>query len=563
MFKLIKKWVYRHQRKQRKQREQSAQRRQEAQGRQNAQWQQEQQDQRSHWKQQKPFAHNPNHAGDDGSQIPVSNQLQRNKEKIREILGYSQDIIMRDFQMEREDGTFVDALVLGIDGLIDETAVRENVLTPLMSKPLDKEGSLIERTKQRLYLKNFKLQSDLNQMIIDVLKGSAILLIDGYAQGFVLKIEGFEVRSIAEPPSEAVVKGPREGFVESIATNTALLRRRIQNPALRFESLTVGQYTKSNVTIAYIEGIADPQVIERLKARLGQIQTDSILSSGQLEQHIEDTPYTIFPTVGNTERPDKTAAMMLEGRIAILVDGDPVALIVPYLFIQGLQNQEDYSSRPYYATFVRLLRLLAFIISSTFPSFYYMAMSFHKELIPSELIVSFSEARQKVPFPLFMELVGLMLAFEIVREAGVRMPRVIGQAVSIVGALILGQVSVQAGLIGAPTIIVVAVSAISSFIITPIAEVATLLRFLLVIVASFFGFFGILPVLLAILTHMASLTSMGVPYLAPIAPFYFKDWKDLFVRLPFPFLRERPNSIPNLRKRRIEQLPDRRGDSNG
>lgn len=488
----------------------------------------------------------------------ISPDLARNKEYIRTLLGTSEDIIMREMRLLTDSGNYINALLVGIDGLMDESAISESVLHPLMEKPYDAHTDMRLQISQRLYLKQYSIVKDLHEALMKVLDASALLLVDGLPVGWILQAEGFVVRPTSEPPTEVVVKGPREGFVESIVTNATLLRRRLRHPALRYESMVIGQYTKTRILIAYIEGIADPRLIAELKSRLGEIRSDSVLSSGEIEQLIEDHTYTIFPTIGNTERPDRAAAMMLEGRIIVFVDGDPVALIAPYLFIQSLQNQEDYSSRPFYATFIRLLRFIAFLLSITLPSLYVMAVNFHKETIPSELIVSLAESRQRVPFPLVMELIGLIFIFEIVREAGVRMPRAIGQAVSIVGALILGQVSVQAGFIGAPSIIIVALSAIASFIITPIADVTALLRLLFIIPTSMFGFYGFLGFGLALLTHMVSLTSLGVPYMAPFAPFIFKDWRDTFIRLPYWRLRDRPESIPVLRRKRIDELPGRR-----
>jgi len=491
----------------------------------------------------------------------VFRDLARNKEYIRKTLGTSEDIILRDLILNVDNGGHIKALLVGIDGLMDESAISESVLRPLLEKPFPARAALIPEISQRLYLKQCTLVKDLHQALLEVLNAAGLLLVDGLPAGWLLHAEGFVVRPISEPPTEVVVKGPREGFVESVITNATLLRRKLRHPALRFENMEIGKYTRTKVLIAYIAGIVDPRLVEELKSRLNQIRTDSILSSGEVEQFIEDASFTIFPTIGNTERPDRAAAMLLEGRIVVFVDGDPVALIAPYLFMQSLQNSEDYSSRPFYATFIRLLRFTAFLISITLPSLYVMAMNFHKETIPSELIVSLAESRQRVPFPLIMELVGLIILFEIVREAGVRMPRAIGQAVSIVGALILGQVSVQAGFIGAPTIIIVALSAIASFIITPIADVTSMLRLLFIIPTSIFGFYGFLCFGLALITHMVSLTSLGVPYLAPFSPFHFRDWKDTFIRATYWRLRQRPESVPNLRARRIEGLPAKRKGS--
>jgi len=260
---------------------------------------------------------------------------------------------------------------------------------------------------------------------------------------------------VEEPDTEAVVRGPREGFTENLKTNTALLRRKIKNPNLRFELIKLGNQTNTNVCITYIKGICNEKFVTEARKRLKHIKTDSILESGYIEAFIEDAPYSPFATVANSEKPDVTAAKILEGRLAVLVDGTPIALTVPYLFMEGFQSSEDYYSRPYYVTLVRWIRFLAFFITVYLPSLYVAATTFHQELIPTPLLVTMIAAKEGTPFPAFVEALLMGLIFEILREAGVRMPRPIGQAVSIVGALVIGEASVSAGLIGAPMVIIV------------------------------------------------------------------------------------------------------------
>src|SRR5699024_3065266 len=254
-------------------------------------------------------------------------------------------------------------------------------------------------------------------------------------------------------------------------------------------------------------GISDPAIVERIDQRLREIEVDDISSSGQIEQYLSNT-YSIFPTTGNTERPDQLAAMLMEGRVSVMVNGDPVALFFPSLFIEKLQDVEDYSSKPFYTSFTRLLRFLAFLLSVLLPALYICAVNIHKDMIPSAFLLALEESREGVPFPLVQETILLLFLFEVVREAGVRMPRAIGQAVSIVGALILGEVSVAAGLISSQTIIIVATASITTFIVTPVAEVVAMLRIIYIIPSAIFGFYGLMICLLVTITHMVNLKSM-------------------------------------------------------
>jgi spore germination protein KA len=316
--------------------------------------------------------------------------------------------------------------------------------------------------------------------------------VDGVAEVLVLSTVGWEKRAIEEPPSEVVVRGPREGFTETLRTNTALLRRKIRNPNLTFEIMNIGKQTKTEVCIVYIRGIAYDSLVAELKRRLQRIKTDSILESGYIEEFIEDAPFSIFETVDYTERPDAIAGKVLEGRVAIIINGTPVVLTVPAIFLEFFQSPEDYYLRSYYSTLVRLVRYAAFAFSLLSPAIYVALVTFHQELLPTPLLISIAAAKEGVPFPAAFEAISMGLVFEILREAGIRQPRPIGQAVSIVGALVIGQAAVTAGFVSAPMVIVVALTAIASFVTPKLSDLTALLRILLTIMAGCLGAFGIM-----------------------------------------------------------------------
>lgn len=493
------------------------------------------------------------------NQQTFSTDLKQNEKAIRELLGYSQDVQLTKFKIQLKKGKQLDAMVVAIDGLVDEEAKRNNILKPLLEPPLEEDEEDLQAIQSRLSVKQADIEENIEKALKQLLKAQALLLVDGFPKGMLIAIEGFEIRAIEEPETEKTVRGPREGFIESISVNLSFLRRRISHPSLRFETLEIGDYSQTGVTIAYVEDIAKPELINQVKERIQQIKIDMLNSSGEIEQLIEDHPYSIFPTIGNTERPDKAAALLMEGRVCILVDGHPVSLFVPYLFVESIKNIEDYSSRPYYASFVRLLRFFAFTISITFPALYISAVNFNKSLIPSDMVVPITVARETVPFPLALEVIIMILMFEVIREAGIRLPEQVGTAISIVGPLILGEVAVASAIVGAPTVIIVSISYIAAFVTTPIADVTALLRIALFVAASIFGSYGLVVALLATFTHMVSLTSFGVPYMAPFSPLHFRDWKDAFVRFPTKLLKNRPESIPNQRSKKVTSVPDTEG----
>lgn len=494
--------------------------------------------------------------------MKFSTELTQNEHIIKEKLGSSDDILITKFNIKMNEDKELNALLVAVDGIIDEDLKRNNILKPLQTIPLDEmPNDNLDQVQNHLQVKNIELTSDVDSTLDKVLQGNILILVEGYKVGLLIKADGFEVRGIEEPKNESTVRGAEEGFIESNGVNITIIRRRVTNQNLRFESYEIGELTKTDVKIGYIKDVADPKIVQRVRDRLKEIKIDAINNDGEIEQLIEDHPYSIFPTIGNTQRPDKVASLLTEGRIILLTNGSPIVLFGPNIFLENFINIEDYISRPFYSSIIRLVRFFAFIVSIYAPALYLTALNFEKNLIPSDLVVPIIQARELVPFPLIMEVVIAVVLYEIVREAGIRLPEQVGSALSIVGALILGEVAVTAGLIGAPTIVIISISYIASFVITPITDVVAVLRIYLIIASALFGSFGIVIASLGLLMHMVSLTSFGVPYLAPFSPFYYHDWKDTFIRLPLRLMRRRPESIPSQKRMKVESVP-KTGDEN-
>jgi spore germination protein KA len=503
------------------------------------------------------------------AQLEFSQDLEKNLNTLKGIIGNSNDIIIRKFAFGSKKR--IRAVLIFINGMIDTTLVNENIMKPLMFNThniYDEASAEINNIRYiestLLSVGDIKETSSMNKAVDSFLSGDTILLIDGSKEALVINLHGWKTRSIEEPKTESVVRGPREGFSETLSINTALLRRKIKNTNFMLESVELGVRTKTDVCIAYINGLADPKLIEEIRRRLKRINTDSILESGYVEQFIEDAPFSIFSTVANSEKPDKVAAKLLEGRAAIMVDGTPFVLTVPMVFIESFQSAEDYYSRPFFASIIRLLRFVAYLINILAPALYVALSTFHQELIPTPLLLTMVSAREGVPFPAVLEAGIMITAFEILREAGVRLPRPIGQAVSIVGALVIGESAVTAGLIGALMVIIVAITAMSSFVVPAQTDSGAIIRFVLLILASVMGGYGVAMGLLAIFIHMASLRSFGTPYLSPLAPLSTSGMKDTFVRAPIWAMLKRPKDIawhdPERQKFRLKPNPPQEGE---
>lgn len=477
----------------------------------------------------------------------LTSSLQENLRRVRQLFGESDDLQIRDLRLGGPPE--VAFALLYIDGLADKEIIQEFILFThtLHVKDLRGEEDGVSGELFNLFsmLGPLKRVEDLQTLAIGMLSGLTLILIDGHTIAFSASTEGWRDRGVQEPTSQSVVRGPKDGFTETLRTNTALLRRRIKDPNLWIESDSIGRVTQTDIAMMYIKGLANEEVLKEVRTRLGSIDIDGILESGYIEELIEEKGYTPFPTVYSTERPDVIAAGLLEGRVAILVDGTPYVLMVPALFVQFFQASEDYYQRADIATLIRLLRYLAFFIALLAPALYIAISTFHQEMLPTALLISLVSQREGIPFPAFVEAMMMEVVFEILREAGVRLPRAVGQAVSIVGALVIGQAAVEAGLVSSAMVIVVSLTAISNFVLPAFNMAITIrmLRFVLMILAAAFGLFGITSGLIALVLHLAHLKSFGIPYLGSISPFSWSDQQDAIIRLPRWMMLKRPHAM--------------------
>ncbi len=482
--------------------------------------------------------------------IPIRSRLEDNVALLKQILGHSSDVVIREIQLGVDGRT--PGVVVYVDGLTDKGTVNDTLIKGLTLE--SRMAGLGGKAAGDLFtlVRNFMINvggvkeaTDFFGLLDGILYGDAAVLVEGEATAFLVSASGWPVRSIEEPTGEGLVRGPREGFTELLRTNTSLIRRRLRSPNLVVERSSLGERTRTPVEIVYLKGLADPQLVQEVKARLSRIKVDAVLESGNIEELIEDDPYSPFPQVFRTERPDRVVSMLLDGRLAIITDGTPFVLVVPAEFTVFMQSSEDYYERFFLATAVRWMRYVAFISSLTLPSLYIAVTTFHQEMIPTRLLISIAASREGVPFPAFVEAFLMEFTFEALREAGIRLPRNVGQAVSIVGALVIGQAAVSAGIVSSLMVIVVALTGIGSFVapVYSLAITMRLLRFPMMALAATLGIFGIMIGLLAILVHMASLRSFGIPYLAPLAPLHTADLKDVLIRSPIWAMDNRPTEL--------------------
>lgn len=498
-------------------------------------------------------------------------RLNRNTDWIMERLGGNDDLVSRRLRIGQDASREI--AMFYMEGLAEEKSIQQFVIEPLMAygrslETIGEEGeSLLHRIQDSVVSAGHLKELDRLDAAIDaLLNGCVVLLADGSEFGFQISMAGWEQRAVAEPTNQTVIRGPKEAFTENVRVNTALIRRIIKNPDLLLQKRIIGRSTKTNVSVMYIRGLADERAVSEVNRRLTAIDTDAILESGYIEEFIQDEPYTIFPTVQNTERPDTVAAALLEGRVAILIDGTPHVLMVPALFVQFFQAAEDYYQRADISTLLRMLRYFGLFIAALAPALYIAITTYHQEMIPTQLLISLAAQREGVPFPAFIEALVMEATYEVLREAGVRMPRAVGQAVSIVGTLVIGQAAVEAGIISASMIIVVSITAISSYVIPQfdMSIAVRITRFLFMGLAAAFGLFGIFVGMIALLLHLSSLRSFGVPYMTPAGPIVLSDLKDVILRVQHPQLTTRPRFFSKrnwVRQRKAPGQTERKGRS--
>ncbi|WRS28850.1 spore germination protein [Oscillospiraceae bacterium MB08-C2-2] len=461
-------------------------------------------------------------------------------------------------QVESGGKTPLRCFLVFCEGSVDAEIINSNIIRPLMCHVPDDIRVSPETLLQRvIQVGETKTAGCYKDVVEGVMCGNTVLFAEGCDQAFVLNTKHFVVRAISEPDNEKVLVGPREGFTECLIQNISQIIRRLHTNDLKTKRLVLGKRTKTSVYVCYFDSLADKGIVQNILQMLDNIDIDGVLDSNYITELIRDKRWSAFRTTGYTERPDTVVGKLLEGRIAIFVDGSPMVLTIPYLFIENFQSSEDYYLSYYYTSFARILRFCAFLLTITIPSFYIAIVAFHQEMMPLELLIRIALERQKVPLPAALEAVVMLLVFDILRETGIRMPSNIGQALSIVGALVIGQAAVEASLVAAPMIIIVAATGITGLLVPKLNAPILLWRFFFLFLTSLFGFFGFTIAFSVIIIHITNLTSFGVEQVTIEGGFHFQHVKDIFIRAPWPFMIERPREITKNRTRQS------RGDGNG
>ncbi|PJI10575.1 spore germination protein [Clostridium sp. CT7] len=471
----------------------------------------------------------------------ISSSLNINKEYIKSKFKNCSDVTIREIKLANNPK--FTAMIVYISNMCTASIIEDSIIRKLTFKYHDDTYAInsLEYCKYLLGIQDNFIYEYREDAVKEILNGSICIFIDGLKAALTIDMKNPPGRSVEEPTSESVIRGPKEGFTEAIATNLVLLRKRIKSTNLKTESFVLGRETKTNVTIVYLSNIAKKKTVDELKGRIKKIDIDAVIASNYVREYIEDETIWGIPTIYSTERPDVVATKILSGRIAIFVDGTPLVLTVPAIFSEFLMSNEDYYLSFIVGTITRWLRYLSFVLSLILPGFYLAITTFHQELIPTPLLVSFVKARSSVPYPALLECFLLLTVYEMLREAGLRMPKAVGQAMSVVGALVLGQSAVEAGLVSTPMVIIVATTAITSFAIpsTDMYGALILPRFILLLLGGTIGLVGLICGIIIFAIKLVSMRSFGVPYMEPIAPLIKEELPEVFMRRPIWAKRKR------------------------
>ena len=453
------------------------------------------------------------------------------------------------------------AFYAAIDGLVDKELLEEHVIKPLAHA----DSFSPERVSELVYLAApVKLESSIAKAEEAICEGCTALFVEGEEKTYLFSVKKWERRSVEEPPTSSVIKGPREGFTEDVSVNAALLRRRLKNRSLVISERKIGKYSSSKVLVCYLSDIAAKKTVDLVNERLSLIEIDGVIDSSYLTKFLEDDPSSLFPQVGSLEKPDVVAAKLLEGRVAILSDGSPIALTVPHVLIESFQDSQDYFKRNSRVTVTRFLRLFGAIIALFLPAAFVAVQEFQYQVLPLKFLITIINSTNGTPLSPTLEMMLVLIIFDILNEASVRMPRYVGMALSIVGAIVLGETAVSAGLLSSPAVLVTALSSIGLYLVPDDVGTYSLLRLVFVAAAALIGLLGILFALLLLLAHLVTLESFGSNYLSPYSPLINKDLKDGFVKRELPDMITRPEGIDNqnpIRLKNSKPLLSRLGKS--
>ena len=490
--------------------------------------------------------------------IPVSSSLEANLKRISDIFNGDKTIKIRRFSSPAVPD--LRAGVVFVDGLSNDLIINQNIIAPLVRFSGELHAapgeSLIKAVSENiLFGDDISFSSDLGQLTDAALTGDAVMFADNCSEGIVIAAKSWSLRSVDEPDSERVISGPHEGFTESVIQNLSLIRRRITNTGLKYEFFQVGVRTKTVVCMCFMDGLADEKILSDLRSRINSINIDCIFDAEYIEEIIKDGRYSLFKTTGSTQRPDVVAAKLMEGRAALIINGSPVAVTVPYVFMEYFHSPDDYYSDAYYATFNRLLRLVGFFMTISLPAIYLALVTFHHEMLPVKTLLSAAQSRTGMPMPTLCEIVILIIIFEMIREGSAKIPSSIGTAFSIVGGIVLGQASVDANFVSLPIVIIVAFTGITGMIVPQLKGPVLFLRFMLLFLADIMGLFRFMLGMMYILFMICSLESFGISYTSLTSHDLRQALTDTFIRRPWPDMRKRPavGSRNIIRQRPVEQ----------
>lgn len=481
----------------------------------------------------------------------MNTSLKANIASIKTSFGNSNELICREFSIRDKDCAVVYML-----GLTDTTALSRMVIEPLITSLQD---ITLESIPNILFVSELTNESNDEKISSEILKGKAILLIDGESEGVILAVDKYKERSLNEPPTSTVLKGPRAGFVENLKTNLSILRKIVATPKLRTCSTTVGKLTQTLITVVYIDGVADKKIVDLVKKRISSIDIDGVLDSHYVTQYLEERKDSMFKQIGNSEKPDVIAGKLLEGRVAIIVDGSPMVLTVPFVYLEDIQSSDDYYSNKTRASFVRWIRLIAIAISTLAPALYIAIILHHYKAIPLKFLITIINTTKGLPLTPFAEILFVLMLFEILYEASLRMPKYLGLALSIVGALILGDTAVKAGLISPPAVMIVAISGLSIYCVPDQAPQLYLLRLIFTFAGGALGIFGITALGIFLLMYLSDFDSYGGAYFAPVSPLITEDLKDSLIRANIINMKTRPKSFNKNSKNKTRQGKQKNG----
>jgi spore germination protein KA len=461
----------------------------------------------------------------------LTNDLHDNVKMIIET--FNDDLLKSRF-FTNDKNRSIEFCVLYFNNLVNKQYIHLSIIKSILEYVENIENnSALEDVKENILFNNdVKESSDFEEITENLMRGKTILLVDRSESVLIIDTDFRISRSLTEPDGEKVLRGPREGFVESLITNISLIRHIIINPDLKFEYQDIGEKTTTKACICYIKNTVDENVLKELKKRLKTFKPDGILDTNAISEAIKDGKYSPFKTIGATERPDAIAAKLLEGKVGLMVDGSPVALTIPYLFTETFQTGEDYYVNLYFSSIGRLIRLLGFFLSVSLPGLYVAIVTHHWEIIPTPLLMAISQSQQGIPFPTIFECFSLLIVFELLRETGLRAPTGIGQSISVVGAIVVGQAAVDARLVSSTMIFIIALTAITGLINTKIKGASIFFRFTILFAGALLGLYGCLFIYLLILIHILNLKSFGVQYTERFFPFKLKNIQDGLLRLP-------------------------------